>query len=180
MRVRTYGFAIPADAIITGVFMAVKFHRYRNCALGNLIYYLIPPARFGKPNQVITADCDAVNAGCAHTSWSAELDLSALGAWLPSDFNTELGGGLGGMETWYRHTGENLVMQSYADASYLRIEYTLPAGAHGDGLTWIALLRNDLRGASPAFLAERILHALRALLHAFSQRLALSRFHIAI
>jgi hypothetical protein len=142
LQVKTYGFNIPSNATITGVFIAVKFHRYRNCVAGNLIFYLIPPSRFGKPNQTITADCDNTPPAdkCGHSSMSSELDLTSLGSWLPSDFNTEIPAYQGGWETQFRHNGDNLLMESWVDAAYLRVTYTVPTAEvapGGDGLTWI-------------------------------------------
>ena len=136
LQVKTYGFNIPVGATITGVFMAVKQRRYRNCAVGSLTFYMIPPSRFGKPNQVITAPCDASPPAdkCSASVMSSELDLTSLGSWLSSDFNNET------FETWFRHTGDNLLMESWCDAAYLRVTYTEPTAAptpSGDGLVWV-------------------------------------------
>ena len=141
LQVKTYGFNIPSDATITGVFMAVKFRRYRNCAAGNLTFYMIPPTRFGKPNQVITAACDNTPPAdkCAASVMSSEVDLTNLGSWLPSDFNTELPHMDGGWETWFRHNGDSYLMESWCDAAYIRVTYTVPTAEEaprGDGLTW--------------------------------------------
>lgn len=141
LQAKTYGFSIPADATITGVFMAAKGQEYYQC--GDILYfYIIPPLSVWNHNVYITLPCVSSPSGdrCALSSMSSEVDLTSIGygAWTPADFNSET------FQTWWwwRSFGTGTA-EADLDAAYLRVTYTEAAAVQprGDGLTWIQLIK---------------------------------------